>query len=75
VSRSLWEKSGHGQIFKEGHVSPPSRKTRLCHQAYELPMPHPGVQTSLKSHKDLPLAPAEFGSATATKRSGAIARV
>ncbi len=44
LDRSLWEKSGHWQNYKEQHVHDGVGKARLRDQADELPGPHPGLQ-------------------------------
>ncbi|HVS25917.1 MAG TPA: threonine--tRNA ligase [Burkholderiales bacterium] len=72
LDRSLWEKSGHWEMFREYMFTTESEK-----RVYAVkPMNCPGhvqiFNQGLKSYRDLPLRLAEFGSCHRNEPSGAL---
>ncbi|MGH8743765.1 MAG: threonine--tRNA ligase, partial [Burkholderiales bacterium] len=72
LDRSLWEKSGHWEMFRESMFTTESEK-----RVYAVkPMNCPGhvqiFNQGLKSYRDLPLRLAEFGSCHRNEPSGAL---
>ena len=72
VSRSLWEKSGHWDKFKEGMFTTESEKHDFAIKPMNCPCHIQVFNQGLKSHKDLPLRLAEFGSCHRNEASGAL---
>ena len=72
MDRVLWEKSGHWENYREGMFTTESEKRDYAVK----PMTCPGhVQIfnhGLRSHRDLPLRLAEFGSCHRNEASGAL---
>ncbi|MBQ0764447.1 threonine--tRNA ligase [Marinobacter psychrophilus] len=72
VSRSLWEKSGHWDKFKEGMFTTESEKHDFAIKPMNCPCHIQVFNQGLKSHKDLPLRLAEFGPCHRNEASGAL---
>ena len=72
VSRSLWEKSGHWDKFKEGMFTTESEKHDFAIKPMNCPCHIQVFNQGLKSYKDLPLRLAEFGSCHRNEASGAL---
>jgi threonyl-tRNA synthetase len=72
MARSLWERSGHWEKYRENMFTTESEK----HDFAIKPMNCPGhlliYKSSLKSYRDLPLRLAEFGSCCRNEASGAL---
>ncbi|MGH9807818.1 MAG: threonine--tRNA ligase, partial [Terriglobia bacterium] len=72
LDRTLWEKSGHWQNFKENMFTTESEK----HDFALKPMNCPGhiliFNSDLRSYRDLPLRYGEFGSCHRNEPSGAL---
>ncbi len=72
IDRSLWEKSGHWEKFKEVMFTTESEKREYAIK----PMSCPGhvliFNQGLKSYRDLPLRLAEFGSCHRNEPSGTL---
>ena len=72
LERSLWEKSGHWENFKDNMFTTESEK----HEYAIKPMNCPGhiqiFNTGLRSYRDLPLRYGEFGSCHRNEPSGAL---
>ena len=72
LDRSLWEKSGHWQNFKENMFTTESEKRDFAVK----PMNCPGhvliFNSDLRSYRDLPLRYGEFGSCHRNEPSGAL---
>ncbi|MGH8803066.1 MAG: threonine--tRNA ligase, partial [Casimicrobiaceae bacterium] len=72
LERSLWEKSGHWENFKDNMFTTESEK----HDFAIKPMNCPGhvqiFNASLKSYRDLPLRYGEFGACHRNEPSGAL---
>ena len=72
LERSLWEKSGHWQNFKDNMFTTESEK----HDFAIKPMNCPGhvqiFNASLRSYRDLPLRYGEFGACHRNEPSGAL---
>jgi threonyl-tRNA synthetase len=72
LSRSLWEKSGHWENYKENMFTTESEK----HDFAVKPMNCPGhvqvFNSDLRSYRDLPLRYGEFGSCHRNEPSGAL---
>ena len=72
LARSLWEKSGHWENYKENMFSTESEK----HDYAIKPMNCPGhvqvFNADLRSYRDLPLRYGEFGSCHRNEPSGAL---
>ena len=72
LERSLWEKSGHWQNYKENMFTTESEK----HDYAIKPMNCPGhvqvFNSDLRSYRDLPLRYGEFGSCHRNEPSGAL---
>jgi threonyl-tRNA synthetase len=72
LDRSLWEKSGHWENYKDNMFTTESEKRDFADQADELPGPRPVFNSDLRSYRDLPLRYGEFAPATATSLPGAL---
>jgi len=72
LDRSLWEKSGHWQNYKENMFTTESEKRDFAIK----PMNCPGhilvFNSSMRSYRDLPLRYGEFGSCHRNEPSGAL---
>ena len=72
LDRTLWEKSGHWENFKDNMFTTESEK----HEYAIKPMNCPGhiqiFNTGLRSYRDLPLRYGEFGSCHRNEPSGAL---
>jgi threonyl-tRNA synthetase len=73
LDRSLWEKTGHWENFRENMFIAESRDDRVLAVK---PMNCPGhvliFRDRLRSYRDLPMRLAEFGSCTRNEPSGAL---
>ena len=73
LDRSLWEKTGHWENFRENMFTAESRDNRVLAVK---PMNCPGhvliFRDRLRSYRDLPMRLAEFGSCTRNEPSGAL---
>ena len=73
LDRSLWEKTGHWENFRENMFVAESRDERVLAVK---PMNCPGhvliFRDRLRSYRDLPMRLAEFGSCTRNEPSGAL---
>jgi threonyl-tRNA synthetase len=73
LDRSLWEKTGHWENFRENMFVAESRDNRVLAVK---PMNCPGhvliFRDRLRSYRDLPMRLAEFGSCTRNEPSGAL---
>ena len=73
LDRSLWEKTGHWENFRENMFIAESRDNRVLAVK---PMNCPGhvliFRDRLRSYRDLPMRLAEFGSCTRNEPSGAL---
>ncbi|MGC2523910.1 MAG: threonine--tRNA ligase, partial [Stellaceae bacterium] len=73
LDRSLWEKTGHWENFRENMFIAESRDERVLAVK---PMNCPGhvliFRDRLRSYRDLPMRLAEFGSCTRNEPSGAL---
>jgi threonyl-tRNA synthetase len=73
LDRSLWEKTGHWENFRENMFVAESRDDRVLAVK---PMNCPGhvliFRDRLRSYRDLPMRLAEFGSCTRNEPSGAL---
>ncbi|QFS86357.1 MULTISPECIES: threonine--tRNA ligase [Marinobacter] len=72
VSRTLWEKSGHWDKFKDGMFTTESEKHDYAIKPMNCPCHVQVFNQGLKSYKDLPLRLAEFGSCHRNEASGAL---
>jgi threonyl-tRNA synthetase len=72
VSRSLWEKSGHWDKFKDDMFTTESEKHDYAIKPMNCPCHVQVFNQGLKSYKDLPLRLAEFGSCHRNEASGAL---
>ena len=74
LDRSLWEKSGHWENFKDNMFTTESEKRDFAVK----PMNCPGhvliFNSDLRSYRDLPLRYGEFGACHRNEPSGALAR-
>ena len=72
VDRSLWEKSGHWDKFKEHMFITESEKRLYAVKPMNCPCHIQVYNQGLKSYRDLPLRLAEFGSCHRNEQSGAL---
>ncbi len=72
VDRSLWEKSGHWEKFKEHMFTTESEKREYAIKPMNCPGHVQIYNQGLKSYRDLPLRLAEFGSCHRNEQSGAL---
>ena len=72
VSRTLWEKSGHWDKFKDDMYTTESEKHDDAIKPMNCPCHVQVFNQGLKSYKDLPLRLAEFGSCHRNEASGAL---
>jgi threonyl-tRNA synthetase len=72
VDRSLWEKSGHWEKFKEHMFTTESEKREYAVKPMNCPCHVQIYNQGLKSYRDLPLRLAEFGSCHRNEQSGAL---
>lgn len=72
VSRSLWEKSGHWDKFRDDMFTTESEKHDFAIKPMNCPCHIQVFNQGLKSYKDLPLRLAEFGSCHRNEASGAL---
>jgi threonyl-tRNA synthetase len=72
VDRSLWEKSGHWDKFKEHMFTTESEKREYAIKPMNCPCHVQIYNQGLKSYRDLPLRLAEFGSCHRNEQSGAL---
>jgi len=72
VDRSLWEKSGHWEKFKEQMFTTESEKREYAIKPMNCPCHVQIYNQGLKSYRDLPLRLAEFGSCHRNEQSGAL---
>ncbi len=72
VDRSLWEKSGHWDKFKEHMFTTESEKREYAIKPMNCPCHVQSYNQGLKSYRDLPLRLAEFGSCHRNEQSGAL---
>ncbi|MDX1588481.1 MAG: threonine--tRNA ligase [Oleiphilaceae bacterium] len=72
VSRSLWEKSGHWDKFRDDMFTTESEKYDFAIKPMNCPCHVQVYNQGLKSYKDLPLRLSEFGSCHRNEASGAL---
>ncbi len=72
VDRSLWEKSGHWDKFKEDMFTTTSENREYAIKPMNCPCHVQIFNQGLKSYKDLPIRLAEFGSCHRNEPSGAL---
>ena len=72
VDRSLWERSGHWEKFKEHMFTTESEKREYAVKPMNCPCHVQIYNQGLKSYRDLPLRLAEFGSCHRNEQSGAL---
>jgi threonyl-tRNA synthetase len=72
VDRSLWEKSGHWDKFKDNMFITESEKRLYAVKPMNCPCHIQVYNQGLKSYRDLPLRLAEFGSCHRNEQSGAL---
>ncbi|MFC3149714.1 threonine--tRNA ligase [Litoribrevibacter euphylliae] len=72
VDRSLWEKSGHWDKFKEDMFTTGSENRDYAIKPMNCPCHVQVYNQGLKSYRDLPLRIAEFGSCHRNEPSGAL---
>jgi len=72
VDRSLWEKSGHWEKFHDDMFTTESEKRMFAVKPMNCPCHIQIYNQGLKSHHDLPLRLAEFGSCHRNEQSGAL---
>ncbi len=72
VDKSLWEKSGHWDKFKEHMFITESEKRLYAVKPMNCPCHIQVYNQGLKSYRDLPLRLAEFGSCHRNEQSGAL---
>ncbi len=72
VDRSLWERSGHWEKFKEQMFTTESEKREYAIKPMNCPCHVQIYNQGLKSYRDLPLRLAEFGSCHRNEQSGAL---
>jgi len=72
VDRTLWEKSGHWDKFKEHMFTTESEKREYAIKPMNCPCHVQIYNQGLKSYRDLPLRLAEFGSCHRNEQSGAL---
>ena len=72
VDRSLWEKSGHWEKFKEDMFTTTSENREYAIKPMNCPCHVQIFNQGLKSYRDLPIRLAEFGSCHRNEPSGAL---
>ncbi|WP_320667786.1 threonine--tRNA ligase [Prochlorococcus sp. MIT 1307] len=72
VDRSLWEKSGHWDKFKDDMFTTTSENREYAIKPMNCPCHVQVFNQGLKSYKDLPIRLAEFGSCHRNEPSGAL---
>ena len=72
VDRSLWEKSGHWDKFKDDMFTTNSEERDIAVKPMNCPCHVQVFNQGLKSYRDLPLRLAEFGSCHRNEPSGAL---
>ena len=72
VDRSLWEKSGHWEKFKEDMFTTTSENREYAIKPMNCPCHVQVFNQGLKSYRDLPLRLSEFGSCHRNEPSGAL---
>ena len=72
VDRSLWEKSGHWDKFREQMFTSKSENKVLAIKPMNCPCHVQIFKQGIVSHKDLPIRMAEFGSCHRNEPSGAL---
>ncbi len=72
VDRSLWEKSGHWDKFKEDMFTTNSENREYAIKPMNCPCHIQVFNQGLKSYRDLPIRLAEFGSCHRNEPSGAL---
>ena len=72
VDRSLWEKSGHWEKFREHMFTAESENRILALKPMNCPCHVQIFRQGLKSYRDLPLRMAEFGACHRNEPSGAL---
>ncbi len=72
VDRTLWEKSGHWDKFRENMFTVESESRDYAVKPMNCPCHVQVFNQGLKSHKDLPLRLAEFGSCHRNEASGTL---
>lgn len=72
LDRSLWEKSGHWDKFREGMFTVESEDKVLAIKPMNCPCHVQIFKQGIKSYRDLPLRMAEFGSCHRNEPSGAL---
>ena len=72
MDRSLWEKSGHWENYRENMFTTESEKRDFAVKPMNCPGHIQIFNHGLRSHKDLPLRLAEFGSCHRNEASGAL---
>lgn len=72
VDRSLWEKSGHWEKFRENMFTSESEEKALAIKPMNCPCHVQIFNQGLKSYRDLPLRMAEFGMCHRNEPSGAL---
>ena len=72
MDRALWEKSGHWENYREGMFTTESEKRDYAVKPMNCPGHVQIFNHGLRSHRDLPLRLAEFGSCHRNEASGAL---
>ena len=72
VDRSLWEKSGHWEKFKEDMFTTTSENREYAIKPMNCPCHIQVFNQGLKSYRDLPIRLSEFGSCHRNEPSGAL---
>ncbi len=72
VDRSLWEKSGHWEKFRDDMFTTSSENRTYAIKPMNCPCHVQVFNQGLKSYKDLPIRLAEFGSCHRNEPSGAL---
>jgi threonyl-tRNA synthetase len=72
LDRSLWEKSGHWEKFREDMFTVESESKTLAIKPMNCPCHVQIFKQGIKSYRDLPLRMAEFGSCHRNEASGAL---
>jgi len=72
LDRSLWEKSGHWEKFKDDMFTTESENRTYALKPMNCPAHIQIYNQGLKSYRDLPLRLAEFGSCTRNEPSGTL---
>ncbi|MDQ3195728.1 MAG: threonine--tRNA ligase [Pseudomonadota bacterium] len=72
LDRTLWEKSGHWEMFKENMFTTESEEREFAVKPMNCPGHVQLFNQGLKSYRDLPLRLAEFGSCHRNEPSGAL---